>query len=147
MRAIERAARLAAAGLALALALHAAAGVACGVCLEDKVASCYDHAVVTAALDRGEQVAFFAIQGPVVRDADTLRGVMRAIEAARGVRKGSARVSLDNAALSFAFDPARTSAIRAQEEISRRLARRRLDLALLKVLDGRPLPPPAAGLR
>ncbi len=96
-----------------AFLLAAGEAVACGVCLEDRVASCYDHAVVTSALDRGHYVAFFAIQGAVVRDSQTARAVVRAIESARGVRSGTARVSLENAALSFAFDPARTNLARA----------------------------------
>ena len=131
----------------VALLLAAGEAAACGVCVEDKVASCYDHALVTRALDRGHHVAFFAIQGPVARDSGTARAVVRAIEAARGVRGGSARVSLENAALSFVFDPARTNVARAQEEIARSLATRKMDLALLTVLDGRPQYPPSAGLK
>ena len=129
-----------------AMLLAAGEAAACGVCLEDRVASCYDHAIVTGALDRGHYVAFFAIQGPVVRDADTARAVIRAIESTSGVRNGTARVSLENAALSFAFDPARTSVARAQEEIARRLTTRKIALALLTVLDGRLQLPPSAGL-
>ena len=38
---------------------------ACGYCVEDKIASTYDHSVVTRALSQGHHVAFFHIDGPV----------------------------------------------------------------------------------
>ena len=131
---------------AIGFTLAAQAG-ACGVCLEDKVASCYDHAVVTKALDRGETVAFFAIQGDIVRSPEAARNVVRAIESARGVRRGTARVSLESAALSFAFDPARTNVARTRDEIAGKLAAQRLDLAFLKLLDGHPSLLPLAGAK
>ena len=118
----------------LALALMAAAALdaaACGGCVDDKIASCYDHAVVSAAQQRGHAVAFFAIEGDVVRSAQTRRAVLRAIEATPGVRRGSARVSLENAALSFAYDPARVSPQQAGEAIAGAL---RLRLKLLRLL-------------
>ena len=49
--------------LVAALLLAAAPAFGCGVCVEDKIASCYDHAVVTSAKARGHAVAFFAIHG------------------------------------------------------------------------------------
>ena len=48
--------RLAAAA-GIALALNASAAIACGYCVEDKIASTYDHAVVTAALAAGYGVS------------------------------------------------------------------------------------------
>jgi hypothetical protein len=117
--------------LVLWLASFQAAALACGICIDDKVASCYDHGVVEAAKKRGHAVAFFAIEGDVVR-SEALRGkVRRAIESARGVRKGSARVSLENAALSFAYDPARGSAEEAGRAIGGELE---LRLKLLRIL-------------
>ena len=113
---------------ALALSLEA---LACGVCIDDKVASCYDHGVIEAAKKRGHAVAFFAIEGDVVRSAETRRAVLRAVEAAPGVQRGSARVSLENAALSFAYDPARTSPAVAARAIGRTAGIR---LELLRIL-------------
>jgi hypothetical protein len=111
---------------------------ACGVCIDDKIASCYDHAVVTRAHAQGHAVVFFAIRGDLVRSAETRRAIIRAIEATGGVQRGTARVSLENAALSFAFDPARTSLMRAHGELARKLSESRLDLTPLRVLKGPP---------
>ena len=116
------------------LAFMSLEAAACGVCIDDKIASCYDHAVLARAKQRGHAVAFFAIQGDIVRDPETRRDVNRAIDGARGVLRGTARVSLENAALSFAYDPARTSANEAAQAIGRALARHRLQLALLRVM-------------
>ena len=116
--------------LASLMLLHGAA-LACGVCIEDKIAACYDHAIVEAAQQRGHAVAFFAIEGDLRRDDATRRAFSRAIESARGVRKASARVSLPNAALSFAYDPARTSPRQAGEAIGQTLGVRLRFLRML----------------
>ena len=49
---------------ALLLAGAASAALACGYCVEDKIASTYDHALVTQALAHKHHVAFFHIDGP-----------------------------------------------------------------------------------
>jgi hypothetical protein len=108
--------------------------IACGVCIDDKVASCYDYAVVTKAKARGHEVAFFAIDGSLpVRD-DVRSAVLRAVQVTPGVLRGTARVSLENAALSFAYDPARTTHAAVGAALDARLAGRRLSLRFLRVM-------------
>lgn len=119
------------AALLTAASLDAAA---CGVCIDDKIASCYDHAIVTGAKARGHAVAFFEIRGEIVRDGETRRAMVKAIEALPGMVRGTGRVSLENAALSFAFDPARTSVAAVKRELDRRLQPRRLAVAHLRTL-------------
>lgn len=107
---------------------------ACGICIDDKVASSYDHAVVTQAKQRGHEVAFFAIDGSLpVRD-DVRSAVLRAVKVTPGVQRGTARVSLENAALSFAYDPARTTHAAVGAALDARLAERRLSLRFLRVM-------------
>ena len=118
-------------GLLAAAALDAAA---CGVCIDDKIASCYDHAVITSAKAKGHAVAFFAIQGEIVVQPETRRAVLKAIEALPGALRGSGRISLENGALSFAFDPARLSVSTAGRELSRRLGPARLTVSHLRTL-------------
>jgi len=48
---------------AFSLALVPAAGMACGVCLEDKVASAYDHALASRAIAAGRVVVFAEVVG------------------------------------------------------------------------------------
>lgn len=117
--------------LLLFLVSFQAAALACGICIDDKVASCYDYGVVEAAKKRGHAVAFFAIEGDVVRSEEKKRTLQRAIESVPGVRKGSARISLENAAFSFAYDPARVSPRKAGEAIAGAI---RLRLKLLRLL-------------
>lgn len=117
--------------LLVALAFDASA---CGICIDDKIASCYDHAVVTGAKAQGHAVAFFAITGEIAVQPATQRAVLKAIAALPGVLRGTGRVSLENAALSFAFDPSRTSAETAQRELGATLQPRRLGVAHLRTL-------------
>jgi len=115
--------------LLLAAALWLAAA-GCGVCVEDKIAACYDHAVIERAHSRGQEVAFFALEGPFARDAVTAAKLRRQIESAPGVQAGSARVSVEIGALSFAYDPRRTNAMAAADAIEKRTG---FSLGLLKV--------------
>jgi len=118
-------------------ALLAAAPLAraCGYCVEDKMASVYDHAVVTAALGKKHQVAFFHVEGALPPGEEGGRALERLAGAASGVDPGSARASAGSASLSVAFDPRRTPVMKLQQEIERKLAARKLSLMLLQVMD------------
>ena len=87
----------------LGLLVATANASACGVCIEDKVAVTYDHAVVSQALARRHVVVFTAIEGNA--DAQVLVRVKQAAARARGVAPRSVRASTDPGALSFALDP------------------------------------------
>ena len=106
--------------------------LACGICIDDKVASCYDHAVVTGAKARGDAVAFLAIEGPLVVDAEMRGAVLRTLRSASGVQRASARVSLENAALSFAYDPRRASLDGIRAALDAQLGRHGLKVKLLR---------------
>jgi hypothetical protein len=120
--------------LAAAGALAAQLAHACGVCIDDKVAAAYDHAVVTGAAGRGHVVVFAEVHGP--RAASDRMGAARA--AARrvpGIAAESVRTSQELAALSFALDPRVRSpqaALAAVEAAARPPGALRLEL--LKVL-------------
>jgi hypothetical protein len=73
---------------ALSAALPTAS--ACGVCVEDKVAATYDHAVIERAIANGQQVVFVAVDGPV--DGGAL-GRKIAKANVGGVVAGTVRVS------------------------------------------------------
>lgn len=102
---------------------------ACGYCVEDKIAACYDHAVIQKARGEGNEVAFFALQGSPLQDAAKLR---KQVESERGVVRGSARVSIESGALSFAYDPRRSNAVAIADALEKRTG---LSFGLLKVLD------------
>jgi hypothetical protein len=87
--------------------------LACGYCLEDKVAAAYDHAVLAKAVSQKHQVAFFHVEGTAPRAA-----LERAVYAA-GADRGSARIAPEQQALSFAFDPAKTPLAGIQSRIEK----------------------------
>ncbi len=121
----------------LALLAVAAAGpaAACGHCIEDKIAAAYDHAEVGRALQAKHAVAFFGIDGLRAGGEPLRQQIMRALEATPGVDRGSARVSLEGASLSFAFDPARVRLAEVSRAAERRLAAQGLTLLPLRVMD------------
>src|SRR4051812_15875614 len=85
-----------------ALLAVSTAALACGYCVEDKIAATYDHAVVTQAFARKHHVVFLHVDGL----AQSRRALERAAYAAPGVDAGSVRVSADLLTVSFAYDPA-----------------------------------------
>lgn len=116
---------------ALLLTTSASDAFACGVCVEDKIAAVYDHKVVTNAYDAGHQVVFCAIEGDIL-PGNTLSHKMRQVlESIAGVDRGSVRVSLDTASISFAFDPARTPRAVLIRTANRKLAINGIKLAQL----------------
>jgi hypothetical protein len=91
-------------GCALALLVAVSSAQACGVCVEDKVASTYDHAVVQRAMAKGKVMVFCEVNGSL--DARRIRNAAREV---RGLDMSSLRLSRQPAALSFALDTAQQS--------------------------------------
>lgn len=120
--------------------------LACGYCVEDKIAAAYDHAVVTRALAQKHQIAFFAIEGNVQPDESTRRALEALAGSAHGVDRGSARVSAKSAALSVAFDPGRVPLGEVERALGRKLAAKSLSIQLLRTMD-QPAALKSVGLR
>ena len=116
------------------LLLAPAAALACGVCVEDRVAAAYDHAVVVRSLERRHEVVFLAIEGEIAASARLSREIQAAVESAGGVDPGSARVSLASASLSFAYDPGRQKLGPIMRALEKALASKGLSLSLLRVI-------------
>ena len=109
--------------------------LACGYCVEDKMAAVYDHATVTRALAQKHQVAFFHIDGELAPGPATKRTLEGFANDLAGVDRGSARASPESAALSVAFDPQRAPVAALQASLERKLASRKNSLLLLQVMD------------
>ena len=127
-------ARAAIALAAWLFAAHAAPAFACGYCVEDKIAATYDHAVLSRAIDRRHVVAFFSLEGTAAASAQLQRELVQALESIRGIDSGTARVALESASLSFAYDPARHTLDSIMKSLNGKLAAKRLSVALLKTL-------------
>jgi hypothetical protein len=120
--------------LAFVFAAICGEALACGYCVEDKVAAVYDHAVIVGALDHRHSVVFLAIEGPLQNDDG--RVIESSLRGIRGVDRGSLRVSVPGAALSFAYDPKRDKLGPILSGLERRLQPKGLGVSILKVLDG-----------
>jgi len=76
--------------------------IACGACIEDRVAATYDHAVISGAIERHQQVLFVALEG-----ADAIGAGRRLALAARrlhGAHAKTLRISASPAAFSIAIE-------------------------------------------
>jgi copper chaperone CopZ len=102
--------------------------MACGYCVEDKIAAVYDHAAVTQARAQKHTTVYFAIDGAIRDSASSLKS---ALERTKGVEKGSARVSVEAQALAVTFDPRRTALPALQSALEKALKPRGLELLLL----------------
>lgn len=111
---------LCAAGLLLA----PLAALACGHCLEDRIASVYDHSAVERAKLQKHTLMYLVWDGPLTHDAATRRWLVRTVAAVPGVVAGSVRVSLEPPTIALAFDAARTKAAALESALQGSLASR-----------------------
>lgn len=116
-----------------ALAASAGAAQACGVCVEDKIAVAYDHAVVTRAAAQKHVVVFTAIDGMAGAE-DLARDASAAAKRAKGVDRDSVRSASAPVALSFALDPRAQSPEAAVADIEKRARTPGLKLTVLRVV-------------
>ncbi len=100
---------IAAAGLAVLALAASLSSFGCGYCIEDRVAAVYDHSVITEALDKRHQIAFFALEGKLPAEGQARRVVADALRSAKGIDSQSLRVSVASASLSLSYDAARIS--------------------------------------
>jgi hypothetical protein len=117
------------------LCLHLPAALACGYCLEDKIASVYDHALVSRALSQKHRVVFFALDGPLAVTSTEKTSLSQIIASVPGVDPGSARVSLETATLSLSINTAEKTFAAVERALQAKLLRKGLSLQLLRVMD------------
>ena len=116
--------------------LISGAAQACGYCVEDKIASVYDHALVTQTLARKHHVAFFHVDGALPPGEAGRRLLEAAAASTAGIDRGSARIAVETLTLAVAFDPHRSSLIAVQTGLEKNLAAKKLTLLPLRVIDG-----------
>lgn len=122
-------ARITAATLVLA-AFMPMTSLACGACIEDKIAATYDHRVAERAAAAGDVMVFCELNGPF--DLSRLKA---AAERVRGIKPRSVRISLQPAALSFAVDPRLRSPQAAVDAVQRSLPAKGLSIVRLMARD------------
>ena len=82
--------------------------IACGICLEDKVAATYDHALVERALAQHRVVVFAEPRASV--DERRLKAFAAAARRSPGVDAATVKTSAAPASVSFVLDPKRADA-------------------------------------
>lgn len=123
--------------LAAVLAAAPQFAAACGVCIDDKVAAVYDHAIVQQAMEKGRVVVFCEIAGPQQARAIAPQA-RRAAQDLQGVDRASVRTSDELPVLSFVLDPARQSPSAALAKLQQRLAADGIRPTLLRVMEAEP---------
>ena len=130
------------AAVALAALLAAGTALACGHCVEDRIAAVYDHALVQRTHAGRRQIAWFAWDGPLARDESSRRRILALVEAVPDVDKGGVRVSVEPGAIAVAFDPRRSSGAAVAAALGARL--RTLNLVIVPLQAPPPAPGPAS---
>ena len=124
-----RAALCWAAGLA---ALSFAGSVwACGHCLEDRIASVYDHALVERSQQQGRKIMYLRWDGPVVRDAALSRAMAAAAAGVAGVKALDVRVALEPPTLAVPYDPRHMTSDSLEQALGLRLRRMKITVDAL----------------
>ena len=117
------------------LAATAPAALACGYCVEDKIASVYDHAAVAKALGERHHVVYFHVDGPLGKDERTKKAIESAAASSAGVDRASVRVNVETLTLALSFDPRRVRLVALQSELEKKLARQKLTLMPLRTIE------------
>jgi len=120
------------------LLLAAQGALACGYCVEDRVAMVYDHSVIVRALNKRHEVVFLAVEGSLAATPGLQRELERAIESTPGVDRRSARVSLAGASLSFAYNPARAPLGSILRSLDKKLELKGIRTTLLRSVSENP---------
>ena len=114
------------------LAFCSTAAMACGYCVEDRIAAVYDHALVQRTQASKLQLIVFAWDGPLIRSEASRRKLMGLVGETPGIAKGSTRVSMEPAALAVAFDPTQTSLEKIQAALQKRLGVMKISIVPLQ---------------
>lgn len=107
--------------------------LACGVCLQDKIAATYDHALVQRAIEQRRVVVFAEPRAPV-EAAALARAVGSAAARVPGVDPSTVRTNATPASLSFTVDPKRAQPREALAAIRKSAHVKGLELDLLEVM-------------
>jgi hypothetical protein len=110
------------------LLIVSASAMACGHCIEDKIAAVYDYSVVSKAVSEKHAVIFFGVDGPLVVNPATKQFLQTAVSSIKGVDSNTARISLETGSLSVAFDPKTVSYAMLLDGLEKKLKTKNLSL-------------------
>lgn len=114
--------------LASLLLMVSSSAMACGHCIEDKIAAVYDYSVVSKAVSEKHTVIFFGVEGPLVVNLATKQFLQTAVSGIKGVDSNSARISLETGSFSLAFNPKTVSYAVILDGLEKKLKTKNLSL-------------------
>ena len=120
--------------LASLLLVSTSSVIACGHCIEDKVASVYDHTVVSKAVSEKHIVAFFGIEGPLVVNAASKQEIQKIISSINGVDPNTSRISLETGSISLSFNPVLISYPALLDGLDKKLKTKKLSIFPLEII-------------
>ena len=115
----------------LAALSFAGSAWACGHCLEDRIASVYDHALVERSQRQGRKIMYLRWDGPVVRDPALSRAMAAAAAGVAGVKSADVRVALEPPTLAVPYDPRRMTAEALEQALGLRFRRMKMTVDAL----------------
>jgi len=124
--------------LASLLLMSTSSAIACGHCIEDKVAAVYDHAIVAKAVHEKHVVAFFGIEGPLVVNSASKQDIQKMLSSINGVDLNTSRISLETGSMSLAFNPIIVSYPTLLDTLDKKLKAKKLSVFPLEVLTQMP---------
>ena len=124
--------------LASLLLMSTSSAIACGHCLEDKVAAVYDHAIVAKTVREKHVVAFFGIEGPLVVNPASKQEIQKIMGSIQGVDPNTSRISLETGSISLAFNPALVTYSALLDGLDKKLKSKKLSVFPLEVISQMP---------
>jgi len=124
--------------LASLLLMSTSSAIACGHCIEDKVAAVYDHAIVIKAVHEKHIVAFFGIEGLLVVNTASKQDIQKILGSINGVDPNTSRISLETGSMSLAFNPIIVSYPTLLDTLDKKLKAKKLSVFPLEVLTQMP---------
>jgi len=112
--------------------------IACGHCIEDKVAAVYDHAIVAKAVHEKHVVAFFGIEGPLVVNSASKQEIQKMMSSINGIDPNTSRISLETGSISLAFNPAILTYPALLEGLDKKLKQKKLSIFPLDLISQMP---------
>jgi hypothetical protein len=116
------------ANLLFLLSLNA---LACGYCLQDRIASVYDHVLVTQTRQLNQKMLYLVWDGPADHDEKTRRTLIGITSQIKGVTKGSVRVSLEPPTIGLAYQPLSISSEQIETVLLQKLRAKKIVVSVL----------------
>ena len=120
------------------LFLQVGSVLACGHCIEDKIAAVYDYASMARAINQKHKLVYFGFASAAALNSELRQQIKTQAQKIRGVDPESVRVSLESASLAISFDPQRITYPELMQSLEMRLQSKKFSLFVLDIVNGNP---------